>query len=280
MQIDYIDKMVTQTLEEDIGSGDLTASLIPESSQSQAKVIVRERATICGTLWFNRVFAQLDDQVQVNWKVKDGDVVSNDQTLCTITGPSRSILTGERTALNFLQTLSATATAAASYVKLVEDLPATILDTRKTVPGLRQAQKYATRIGGCTNHRIGLYDGILIKENHILACGSIGQAVKQAKLLSNDYPVEVEVENLEELQQAIDAIADIIMLDNFTLPDMSAAVTLNAGCAKLEASGGVSLETVRAIAETGVDFISVGSLTKDIKAIDLSMRFDDKGASD
>lgn len=268
-----IHQAIKQVLEEDIGSGDITAGLIPENVMGEAHVISRESAVVCGSAWFNGVFEILDHQVSVHWQVNDGDRVAPDQLLCTLSGPARSLLTGERSALNFLQTLSGTATLAADYAAAVAGLPVRILDTRKTIPGLRLAQKYAVRVGGCHNHRTGLYDGILIKENHIAAAGSIGNAVTTARALGTGLPVEVEVENLEETREALSAGADILLLDNFPLENLRTAVALNAGQAKLEASGGVSLATVRTIAETGVDFISVGALTKDVRALDLSFRF-------
>lgn len=268
----YIQQSVARALAEDIGQGDVTAQLIPDDADSRATIVSREDATIAGIEWVNEVFAQLDDRVEVAWQVQDGDVVGVNQLLCQLAGPSRSLLTGERTALNFLQTLSGTATLARQYAQAVEGLDVKVLDTRKTIPGLRLAQKYAVTCGGCFNHRVGLYDGILIKENHIMAAGSIGAAVSQAKKLGQ-FAVEVEVENLDEVKQALDAKADILLLDNFTLEQLTEAVKLNARQAKLEASGGVSLDRIRQIAETGVDFISVGGLTKDVKALDLSMRF-------
>ena len=270
--LNEIKQSVTHALAEDVGAGDITAQLIPAEATSEARVISREAATVCGIDWVNEVFAQLDANVDITWHVKDGDRVEADQLLCELTGSSRSLLTGERTALNFLQSLSGTASLAQRYADIVAGLAVKILDTRKTIPGLRLAQKYAVTCGGCFNHRTGLYDGILIKENHIIAAGSIAAAVRQARALST-LPVEVEVENLGEVEQALAAQADILLLDNFTLEQLSQAVDLNQDQAKLEASGGVSLQTLRAIAETGVDYISVGGLTKDIKAVDLSMRF-------
>lgn len=265
---------VANALAEDVGSGDLTAALIPAAAWSKATVICRENAVICGIGWFDETFAQIDDRVTVNWTVADGDAVEPEQRLCTLTGPARSLLTGERTALNFLQTLSATATVTRRYADLVAGTRARVLDTRKTVPGLRQAQKYAVSCGGGKNHRMGLYDAILIKENHIMAAGSIAQAVSSARTIAPKVPVEVEVEDLAEFEQALTAGADIIMLDNFSLPHMRQAVTLNRTGAKLEASGNVELDTLRDIAQTGVDYISSGALTKHVRAIDLSMRFD------
>jgi nicotinate-nucleotide pyrophosphorylase (carboxylating) len=269
----YIEDSVQQALQEDIGSGDVTAKLIAEDDFSLATVISREPAVICGVDWFEEVFAQLDPQIFIEWDVDDGDQVEAGQTLCSLSGSSRALLSGERTALNFLQTLSSTASKAAQYVAAVAGTSTRILDTRKTIPGLRLAQKYAVSCGGAVNHRIGLYDAVLIKENHILAAGGIQQAVNAARFNSPELMIEVEVENLDELQQALDADVNRIMLDNFNLQQLAEAVALTAGRTELEASGNVSLETVRAIAETGVDFISTGAITKDIKAIDLSMRF-------
>ncbi len=263
---------VTHALQEDIGSGDITALLIPADKISIATVIVRERATICGIDWFNEVFRQLDPALAIEWHIAEGDTVEPDTLLCTLTGNARILLTGERAALNFLQTLSGTATKCHYYASLVEGTGVKLLDTRKTLPGLRNAQKYAVTIGGCHNHRIGLYDAFLIKENHIAACGSITQAVAQAKAIAPGKPVEVETENLAELTEALNANADIIMLDNYSNQLMQEAVALNQGKAKLEASGGVTEKTLRGIAETGVDFISIGTLTKDCQSVDLSMR--------
>jgi len=264
---------VATALAEDIRDGDLTADLIPQNQMANATVICRENAQIAGIPWFNETFAQLDKKVVIDWQVNDGDSVSANTILCHISGNARSILTAERTALNFLQTLSATATETAKYVAAVAHTNCRILDTRKTIPGLRDAQKYAVLRGGGKNHRKGLYDGILIKENHIMAAGSIENAVIQAKQLHPQIPVEVEVENLDELDQALTAGADIVLLDNMNNEQLSAAVKQNNSRAKLEASGGVTLSSIAAIAETGVDFISVGNLTKNIQAIDLSMRF-------
>ncbi len=264
---------VARALAEDLGDGDLTAALIPESAQAVAAVISREPAVICGADWFDETFRQLDPAIRVNWLAADGDRVNPEQVLCTVQGPARAVLSGERTALNFLQTLSATATATRRYVDAIVGTGAEILDTRKTLPGLRQAQKYAVRGGGGRNHRQGLYDAVLIKENHILAAGSITLAVTAARELHPGVLVEVEVENLTELTEALVVTPDVIMLDNFDLDTLTQAVALTAGRVKLEASGNVNLDTVRAIAETGVDYISIGGLTKDIKAVDLSMRF-------
>ncbi|WP_315808899.1 carboxylating nicotinate-nucleotide diphosphorylase [Pseudomonas sp. C9-3] len=263
---------VRAALAEDVGSGDITAQLIPAERAASARIITRENATLAGTAWVDEVFRQVDPRVQVQWQVSDGEQVSADQTLFTLEGPARALLTGERSALNFLQLLSGTATRARHYANLVDGTGVKLLDTRKTLPGLRLAQKYAITCGGCHNHRIGLYDAFLIKENHIAACGGIAQAIAAAQRIAPGKPVEIEVEDLEELRQALDAGADIVMLDELSLDDMSTAVALTAGRAKLEASGGITESTLRTIAETGVDYISIGTLTKDVKALDLSMR--------
>jgi len=268
---------VRAALAEDIGSGDITARLVPESERAAARVITRERAVVCGRPWVDEVFRQLDPEVQVSWQCEDGQTVEPDQVLFTVEGNARSLLTGERTALNFLQFLSGTASRCRYYADLVRGLPVKLLDTRKTIPGLRIAQKYAVRCGGCHNHRIGLFDAFLIKENHIAACGSITAAVQTARANEPGKPVEVEVETLIQLKEALDAGADSMLLDNFSLETMRDAVGLVAGRAKLEASGGVTETTLRAIAETGVDYISIGALTKDCKAVDLSMRMVDAG---
>jgi nicotinate-nucleotide pyrophosphorylase (carboxylating) len=263
---------IDRFLEEDVGSGDLTASIVPEHATARARVITRESVVLCGQAWFAAVFARLGGSVQIDWQVAEGEQVEAGAELCAMRGPARALLTGERTALNLLQTLSGTATLARAYAKAVDGTKAKVLDTRKTIPGLRKAQKYAVRCGGCDNHRMGLYDGILIKENHILACGSIEKAVHAAKALGANVPIEVEVENLDELQQALAAGAERILLDNFTIAMMREAVTETASRAKLEVSGNVTLDTIRQIAETGVDYISVGALTKNVRATDLSMR--------
>lgn len=273
---EYITRTVTTALEEDVGTGDLTAQLIPADRLSKATVITREDATLCGRAWFDEVFRQIDSRVHVAWRASDGDRVRANQLLCELSGPSRSLLTGERTALNFLQCLSAVATETTRYVEALKGTQCRVLDTRKTIPGLRLAQKYAVRCAGGTNHRIGLFDAILVKENHIAAAGSIAAAVAEARRV-NKVMVEVEVENLDELQQALAAKVDRILLDNFSNEDMKAAVRVtrehqNKGI-ELEASGNMSLETLRTVAETGVDFISVGGLTKHVRAVDLSMRF-------
>jgi nicotinate-nucleotide pyrophosphorylase (carboxylating) len=259
-------------LAEDVGSGDLTAAIVPETTLAVATVVTREPMVLCGREWFSAVFTRLDASVEIDWRVDEGTEADAGAELCTLRGRARPLLTGERTALNLLQTLSGTATLARSYAQAVEGTGAKVLDTRKTLPGLRKAQKYAVRCGGCHNHRIGLYDGILIKENHILAAGSIANAVSAAKTLGAAVPIEVEVENLDELRQALEAGAGRILLDNFTLPMMREAVALTRGRAELEVSGNVTLDTLLQIAATGVDYISVGALTKNVRAVDLSMR--------
>ncbi len=264
---------VALALAEDIGGGDLTAALIPELTQAEATVISRENAVLCGTPWFDAVFHQLDPRINIQWQAADGDRVAPNQPLCTLHGPARALLTGERTALNFLQLLSGVATLARRYADCVIGTSATILDTRKTLPGLRLAQKYAVRCGGCQNHRIGLFDAVLIKENHIMAAGSISNAIAAARRLHPGVTVEVEVETLAELTEALAARPDIVMLDNFDLVTMAEAVKMTHQQLKLEASGNVNFDTVRPIAETGVDYISIGGLTKDVRAVDLSMRF-------
>jgi nicotinate-nucleotide pyrophosphorylase (carboxylating) len=278
MLLEVLDEPLLHTvrtaLAEDIGNGDITAALIPPEQTAHAAVICRESAVLCGMAWFNAVFAELDTAITIDWMVRDSERLQPAQQLCTLSGSARHILTGERTALNFLQTLSGTATLTRRYADTVADLPVRILDTRKTIPGLRLAQKYAVRIGGCDNHRIGLYDGILIKENHIAAAGSIRTAVQEARSSNPDIPIEVEVEHTQQITAAIAAGADRLLLDNFSTPELAAAVQQVAGRAQLEASGGITLENLRETALTGVDFISTGTLTKNIQAIDLSMRFD------
>lgn len=264
---------VQRALAEDVGAGDVTARLVPAGAVLEADVISREEAVLCGRAWFDGVFAALDPAIAVEWRINDGEPMQVEQLVCRLKGPARSVLTGERTALNFLQTLSGVATAARRYADAVAGTGATVLDTRKTIPGLRHAQKYAVRCGGCRNHRHGLYDGILIKENHIHAAGSIAEAVVAAHREGHGLEVEVEVENLEELHEALAAGADTLLLDNFDLDGMRAAVAVNAGRVRLEASGGVTLDNIRAIGQTGVDYISVGALTKDVRAVDLSMRY-------
>ena len=266
--------IIRLALEEDIGSGDITAALVPENAQVEARVICRDEAIIAGADWFSRTIHTVDPDIIIEWKIKDGEKVAPDTELVRLKGNARAILTAERTALNFLQTLSATATKVSRYVEAIAGTGATILDTRKTLPGLRAAQKYAVTCGGGQNHRHGLYDGILIKENHIIAAGSISAAVANAKQQQPNIMIEVEVETLEELVETIGAGADIALLDNMDCSTLSEAVALNDGRIKLEASGGITLSNIREIAETGVDFISIGSLTKDIKAVDLSMRLE------
>jgi len=260
-------------LAEDIGSGDITAKIIPANTRAQATVLTREPMVLCGRAWFEAVFQQLSPEVVIEWLRNEGDAVPADTLLCRLNGPARALLTGERTALNLLQTLSATATIARRYADAVAGTGCKVLDTRKTLPGLRLAQKYAVKCGGCFNHRIGLFDAILIKENHIIAAGSISEAVRLARSYG-DEPVEVEVENLEEFAQALAALPNRIMLDNFSLADMSIAVERNRGTIELEASGNITLENIRSVAETGVDYISIGALTKNLAAVDLSMRIE------
>ena len=262
-----------RAIAEDVGHGDLTAALIPAATRAAAQVITREDGVLCGAAWFDEVFRQLDKTIRVAWRARDSDAVGADQTLCELEGPARGILTGERTALNFVQTLSGVATRTRRYVEAVRGTRAVILDTRKTLPGLRQAQKYAVRCGGGQNHRLGLYDAILIKENHIRAAGSIAAALQAARQgAPPGFNVEIEVENPEQLREALAAGATRLLLDNFDPAALRAAVAENRGRAVLEASGGITLENVRAIAATGVDYISVGDLTKNIKALDLSLR--------
>jgi nicotinate-nucleotide pyrophosphorylase (carboxylating) len=263
---------VQQALREDIRTGDINALLIPESRQATAQVISRESAILAGSAWFNAVFQEIDPSVNIQWDVQEGQEVSPNQRLCTLSGAARALLTGERTALNFLQVLSGTATQARRYVQAVQHTHAKILDTRKTLPGLRSAQKYAVLCAGGVNHRMGLYDAFLLKENHIAAAGSIRAAVAAAQKLRPELPIEVEVETLAQIPEAIAAGATRLLLDNFSLEMLREAVSLVQGQVSLEASGGVNLETVVAIAETGVDFISVGAMTKDVRALDLSMR--------
>ncbi|MCU7892333.1 MAG: carboxylating nicotinate-nucleotide diphosphorylase [Candidatus Thiodiazotropha sp. (ex Ustalcina ferruginea)] len=269
-----ISEQVSQALTEDLGSGDLTAGLLDEHAIVHAKIICREKAVLCGVAWVNEVFHQLDQTVDIDWRAEDGDSISPGEVLCLLGGNNRSLLSGERTALNYLQTLSATATIARRYTEAVSGTGVKILDTRKTIPGLRLQQKYAVTCGGGHNHRVGLYDAILIKENHVRIAGSIAAALQKAKQTApSGVSIEIEVESLHELQEALKANAERILLDNFDLTMLAGAVKLNAGQARLEASGGVNLGSVRAIAETGVDDISVGALTKDIQAVDLSMLF-------
>ncbi|WGK81854.1 carboxylating nicotinate-nucleotide diphosphorylase [Vibrio aestuarianus] len=273
-----ITRAVAETLKEDLGgtldaTSDITASLIPADAHNVATIITREQGVFCGQAWADEVFKQLGGEVTIDWHVQDGDSVEPNQTLCTLSGPARALLTGERNAMNFIQTLSGCATTTAQYAKQLAGTDCRLLDTRKTIPGLRSALKYAVACGGGFNHRIGVFDAYLIKENHIIACGGITQAISMAKKLNPGKPVEVETESLEELVEAIEAGADIIMLDNFSTDMMREAVKINAGRAALENSGNVTLETIREYAQTGVDYISVGALTKHLKAMDLSMRF-------
>lgn len=264
---------IQQALTEDIGTGDITAQLIPAGQLAKATVITREPMILAGQPWVNALFAELDSSVQITWLQPEGSRLQANQAFLELSGNARSLLTGERPALNFIQTLSGVATSVAALVVLLDGLPTRLLDTRKTLPGLRVAQKYAVTVGGGQNHRIGLFDAFLIKENHIMACGGIAQAVAAAQQIAPGKPVEVEVESFDELDQALTAGADIIMLDNFSTAQMREAVVLTAGRSKLEASGNVGAHNLREIAETGVDFISMGALTKDLKSIDLSMRF-------
>ncbi len=278
MRLEALDRaireLVRRTLEEDVGSGDLTADLIPEAARARARLVAREPAVLCGIAWFDAVFEELDPEVSVHWHCREGEDIAPGQTLCRLEGPARALLTGERSALNLLQTLSGTATTAREYARLVADLPVRLLDTRKTLPGLRLAQKHAVRVGGCHNHRLGLYDAILIKENHIQACGGIRQAVAAARTRHPGVRVEVEVEDLDELREALAAGADRILLDNFDIDTLREAVRITAGRARLEASGNVGRDNLREIAKTGIDDISLGALTKHLRAIDFSLRFD------
>jgi nicotinate-nucleotide pyrophosphorylase (carboxylating) len=272
---------VEAALREDVGSGDVTATLVPAAQRVRGAVITREDAVLCGRPWAEETFRRLDARVQLSWHAADGEALHARQVIFDIAGPARAVLTGERTALNFLQLLSATATATRRFVEAVAGTKCRILDTRKTLPGLRTAQKYAVRCGGADNHRMGLFDRVLIKENHIAAAGSITGAIEAARRNAPGITLEIEVESLRELEEALNARPDIVMLDEFSLADMRAAVALNGArgaAAKLEASGSISLESVRAIAATGVDYISVGSLTKHVQAIDLSMRLQFSGA--
>ena len=271
---------VDAALREDIGSGDVTAALVPAAQRVRGAVIAREEAVLCGRPWAEETFRRLDPQVRLAWRASDGERIAAREAICEIAGPARAVLTGERTALNFLQLLSATATVTRRFVDAVAGTGCGILDTRKTLPGLRSAQKYAVRCGGGDNHRFGLYDQVLIKENHIAAAGSVTGAIEAARRTAPGLKVEVEVESLAELEEALGAAPDIIMLDDFSLADMRTAVSLaraRSRAVELEASGSVSLETVREIAATGVDYVSVGSLTKHVRAVDLSMRLDSGG---
>ena len=272
--LEGLEETVRGALAEDIGDGDITAELIPAEREAMAQVICRENATICGEPWVNEVFRQVDPDIRLNWEKHDGDSIDPGDVVFTATGKARSLLTAERTALNFLQTLSSVATATREIADQVQHTDVNILDTRKTIPGLRLAQKYAVQTGGCYNHRIGLYDAYLIKENHINASGGITQAIATARALHPDRKVEVEVETIEQLEEALTARADIVLLDNFTLDMLQEAVILNKGQAKLEASGGYDIKSAVVVAETGVDYISVGSLTKHIQATDFTMLFE------
>ncbi|WP_198244236.1 carboxylating nicotinate-nucleotide diphosphorylase [methane-oxidizing endosymbiont of Gigantopelta aegis] len=271
MNIQPTSEEISRYLDEDVGDGDLTAQIIPPEQFAEAQVICRQPAVLCGQAWFDAVFHHLNPNIQIDWHIQEATSIPAGTVLCTLKGPARALLTGERTALNLLQTLSATATESKRYADAVANTDCKILDTRKTIPGLRMAQKYAVSCGGCLNHRIGLFDAILIKENHILAAGSIAQAIKKARQIA-DVQVEIEVENLTEFDQALQAKPDRIMLDNFSLGDLHTAVQRNAGQIELEASGNITLSNIGQIAQTGVDFISIGALTKNIRAIDLSMR--------
>ncbi len=268
-----IERTVTQALAEDVGSCDATAALIPETSTAHARIVVRDDSVLCGTAWSDQVFRQLDRRIDVMWHACDGDLVAANTVICDLRGPARPLLTGERTALNFLQTLSAVATKTRTYVQAVAGTRAAILDTRKTLPGLRLALKYAVTAGGGVNHRTGLYDGILIKENHVSAAGGVSRILSVARKIGGEIPIQIEVESIDQLEQVLANGATLVLLDNFTIEDMETAVKLTAGRAQLEASGGITLQNVREVAETGVDRISIGSLTKDIQAVDLSMRF-------
>ncbi len=269
-----IEENVFNAIKEDFGDGDITAELIPGDNISLATVISRENCIFCGLDWFEETFRQVDDQILIDWCVDDGDAVEADQIICTISGSSQNIVSAERTALNFIQMLSATATLSARYAEQVAGTDTRVLDTRKTIPGLRMAQKYAVSCGGCENHRLGLFDAFLIKENHINACDGIANAVSEARFRNPQLNVEVEVENLDELQQALDAGADRVLLDNFDIETMRQAVKICKGKIITEASGNITIDNIAEVAKTGVDYISTGALTKDIKAIDLSMRFD------
>lgn len=272
---DVVQADVARALAEDVGSGDITAALLRESATAEARIITRDDGVLCGRPWAEETLRAVDERISSDWLCRDGDAIVAGQTLVMLTGPARGLLTAERTVMNFLQSLSGTATVSRRYAQAVAGSGATILDTRKTIPGLRLAQKYAVRCGGCENHRMGLFDAFLIKENHILACGGIPAAVARARDTAPDRPVEVEVENLEELEEAIRAGADRVMLDNFDLPGLAAAVRLTDGRLELEASGNMTLERLPEVAATGVNYISVGSLTKDVSALDLSMRLSD-----
>jgi len=270
----HIQNLVRSVLAEDVGAGDLTAGLIPAQAQAEARLICRESAILCGRAWFDEVFAQVDEGVEINWQADEGAAMLPDQAVCLIKGSARSMLTAERSAINLLQTLSGTATTARHYADLLQGLNTRVLDTRKTIPGLRLAQKYAAKTGGAANHRVGLYDGVLIKENHIRAAGSIAAALSQAlQTTPQGTLLEIEVESLSELEQALDAGARRVLLDNFSLEQLREAVTMCPEQVELEASGNVTLERLREIAQTGVDYISVGALTKHLRAVDFSLQF-------
>lgn len=270
---DGIQETVKLALAEDLGNGDITTALIAANKPARARIISRQHAILCGRPWFDEVFTQLNQHINVEWYVQDSDSIAPEQTICTLEGNARLLLSGERTALNFLHTLSATATITKRYVDAIAGTGCTILDTRKTLPGLRTAQKYAVRCGGGTNHRHGLFDAFLIKENHIAATGSITSAIQAARQQNSNVLLEVEVENLEQLQEAIEAQPDRVLLDNFFIEDLKKAVTITNNRVELEASGNITLKNIRAYAKTGINFISIGSLTKNIEAVDLSMRF-------
>ena len=270
--LDNIKQQVQLALEEDIGNGDVTANLLDPTQVSSAKVITRESGVLCGRQWFDQCFLQVDSNVKIDWQCKDGDAITEGQVLCTLTGSTQSLLTAERAALNFLQTLSATASITQHYVAALAGTDVKILDTRKTIPGLRLAQKYAVACGGGMNHRIGLYDMILIKENHIASCGSVAAAIKKAQNNNQECEVEIEVESLDELKQALDAGAKRVLLDNFAREDLVTAVSINQQRAKLEVSGNITLDNIADIAHTGIDYISSGAITKNIQALDLSMQ--------
>jgi nicotinate-nucleotide pyrophosphorylase (carboxylating) len=271
---DVIAETVRQALAEDVGAGDVSATLIPEHQQARASIVCRSATILCGSVWAGEAFRQVDERIGVNWLARDSDTLAPGTVICRLAGPARGILTAERTALNFLQTLSGTATLARRYADAIKGTGTVLLDTRKTLPGMRLAQKYAVRCGGCRNHRTGLFDAFLIKENHIRAAGGIAEAIARARNARPELPVEVEVQTLDELRSALAAAPDRILLDNFDLSTLRRAVTLTARQVPLEASGGITLDTLRAVAGTGVDFISLGVLTKDIQAADLSLLFD------
>jgi nicotinate-nucleotide pyrophosphorylase (carboxylating) len=269
-----VTETVRRALVEDVGSGDLTAALIPADARAEAQVVTREDAVLCGTAWFDEVFRQVDDRIRVVWLINDGDAIRAGQILCNASGPARGLLTGERTALNFLQLLSGTATRTRQYVDAVRGTKTIVLDTRKTVPGLRRAQKYAVACGGAQNHRMGLHDAILIKENHVAVAGSVTAALEAVRNSApRNVSIEIEVENIGQLREALAANANRLLLDNFSVEELKVAVAETRGQAKLEASGGIDLSNIRAFAETGVDYISIGDMTKTVKAVDLSMRF-------